>query len=44
VLLGSDFPQFSLRQATDALNRLDLTEEEKMKIRYGNAKRLFLEK
>jgi uncharacterized protein len=44
VMLGSDFPQFSLRQATDALNRLDLSDEEKMKIMYGNAKRLFLEK
>ena len=42
VLLGSDFPQFSLQQATDALDRLDLTKEEKKKIRYENAKKLFV--
>ena len=41
VLLGSDYPQFSLRRNADALERLDLTEEEKEKIRYGNAARLF---
>jgi hypothetical protein len=41
VLLGSDFPQFSLKANADALNRLDLTDEEKAKIRYGNAQRLF---
>jgi predicted TIM-barrel fold metal-dependent hydrolase len=41
VLLGSDFPQFSLERNADALERLDLTEEEKEKIRYGNAARLF---
>ncbi len=40
ILLGSDFPQFTLKQATDALDRLDLTPEEKQKIRYGNAKKL----
>ncbi|GAA0561020.1 hypothetical protein GCM10009415_48760 [Chitinophaga japonensis] len=42
VLLGSDFPQYSLRQAVDALDRLDLKQEEKDKIRYENAQRLLL--
>lgn len=41
VLLGSDYPQFSLKDNADALERLDLTDEEKRKIRYGNAARLF---
>lgn len=41
LLLGSDYPQLGLPQALDALNRLGLSEQEKSKIRYGNAKRLF---
>ena len=41
LLLGSDFPQMSLGQAVDALERLPLTEEEKRKIRWQNASRLF---
>ena len=41
LLLGSDYPQLGLAQSLDALNRLDLSDEEKAKIRYGNAKRLF---
>lgn len=41
VLLGSDFPQLSLAQTLDALDRLDLDESEKIKIRYENARRLF---
>ncbi len=41
LLLGSDFPQMSLKQAIDALERLDLTDEEKRKIRWDNANRLF---
>ena len=41
VLLGSDYPQYSLRQNLDALERLPLTAEEKAKIRVDNAKRLF---
>jgi predicted TIM-barrel fold metal-dependent hydrolase len=41
VLLGSDYPQFSLAQTLDALERLDLDESEKTKIRYMNALRLF---
>ncbi len=40
LLLGSDFPQLSLKQAVDALERLNLTEEERQKIRWGNASRL----
>ena len=41
LLLGSDFPQMSLKQAADALERLNLTEDEKRKIRWENASRLF---
>ena len=41
VLLGSDFPQISLLQTLTALDRLNLTPEEKSKIRYGNAQKLF---
>jgi uncharacterized protein len=40
VLLGSDYPQVTLGQTLDALERLDLEESEKSKIRYGNAQRL----
>lgn len=40
VLLGSDYPQFSLAQTLDALERLDLDDSEKAKIRYTNARRL----
>jgi uncharacterized protein len=40
VLLASDYPQFSLKQTLDALERLDLTAEEKAKIRAGNARAL----
>lgn len=42
LLLGSDFPQMSLKKGADALNRLGLTEEEKRKIRWDNAERLLL--
>jgi predicted TIM-barrel fold metal-dependent hydrolase len=41
VLLGSDFPQLSLPQTVAAFERLDLTGEEKTKIRYDNARKLF---
>ncbi len=41
LVLGSDFPQLSLQQAVDALERLNLTDEEKRKIRWENASRLF---
>jgi len=37
ILLGSDFPQFTLKQTVDALERLDLDPSEKNKIRYDNA-------
>src|SRR5262245_49913278 len=37
VLLGSDYPQFSLAQTLDALERLDLDDSEKARIRYSNA-------
>ncbi len=41
VLLGSDYPQMDLAAAVDALERLELDETEKAKIRWGNAARLF---
>lgn len=41
VLLGSDFPQFSLPQTLAAFEKLDLTAEERAKIRFGNAQKLF---
>lgn len=41
VMLGSDYPQMGLGQAADALERLDLTADEKAKIRSGNARKLF---
>ncbi len=40
ILIASDYPQFSLKQTLDALERLDLTPEEKAKVRAGNAERL----
>lgn len=40
LLLGSDYPQMSLAQNLEALDRLGLSEAEKEKIRYGNAQRL----
>jgi predicted TIM-barrel fold metal-dependent hydrolase len=40
VLLGSDFPQISLAKTLAALDRLGLTESEKAKIRFENAKKL----
>lgn len=41
LLLGSDYPQLTLPQTLAALDRLKLTNEEKAKIRYGNARKLF---
>lgn len=41
VILGSDYPQISLAETMEAFEKLDLTEEEKTKIRVGNARRLF---
>lgn len=43
VLLGSDYPQLQLADAARALDRLDLTAEEKAKIRWGNAKALLID-
>ena len=40
VLLGSDYPQMTLGASANALDRLDLTKEEKAKIRSGNARKL----
>lgn len=42
LLLGSDFPQLSLKKSVAALNRLGLSEAEKRKIRWDNAERLLL--
>lgn len=41
VLLGSDYPQFTLAENLAAFDKLDLTPEEKAKIRYENARALF---
>jgi predicted TIM-barrel fold metal-dependent hydrolase len=41
VLLGSDYPQFSLEQNVTALSHLPLTDSERAKIRYQNARALF---
>ena len=41
VLLGSDYPQFSLAQNLDALERLGLSEAEVTRIRFQNARDLF---
>jgi predicted TIM-barrel fold metal-dependent hydrolase len=41
VLLGSDYPQFSLEQNVTALGRLPLTDSEQAQIRYQNARALF---
>lgn len=41
ILLGSDYPQYSLEQNVSALSRLDLSESEKAKILYENARTLF---
>jgi predicted TIM-barrel fold metal-dependent hydrolase len=41
VLLGSDYPQIGLGRTVDAFERLGLTDDEKAKIRSGNASKLF---
>ncbi len=41
ILIGSDYPQFSLAQTLEAFEKLDLSEAEKAKIRHGNAQALF---
>jgi hypothetical protein len=40
IIFGSDFPQFTLAKGVEALERLELTAEEKQKIRFENAKKL----
>jgi uncharacterized protein len=40
ILFGTDFPTFSLSQTLESFDKLDLTEEERNKILYENAKRL----
>lgn len=40
VMLGSDYPQITLKRTLDALEQLDLTSEEKAGIRSGNALRV----
>lgn len=40
VLFGSDFPQFSLEETIQAVNKLSLTKQEKNLIMYLNAKKL----
>lgn len=42
IILGSDYPQFSLAESVQALERINLTAEERAQIRYGNAERLLL--
>jgi predicted TIM-barrel fold metal-dependent hydrolase len=41
IIVGSDYPQFSLKQNLDALDKLSLSEDEKARIRFGNARKLF---
>lgn len=40
LILGSDFPQYTMAQTLKAFEKLDLTSEEKRLIRYGNAQAL----
>jgi predicted TIM-barrel fold metal-dependent hydrolase len=40
VMLGSDYPQMSLARMNEALEKLDLTPQEKTLIRSGNAQRI----
>ena len=41
ILLGSDYPQYSLEQNVRALDRLGLSETEKAQVRLDNARKLF---
>ncbi len=41
VLIGSDYPQISLARTVEALEKLDLTKEEKAAILNGNARRIW---
>jgi predicted TIM-barrel fold metal-dependent hydrolase len=40
VMLGSDYPQMPLARMVEALDKLDLTQEEKSAILSGNARRI----
>jgi predicted TIM-barrel fold metal-dependent hydrolase len=40
VMLGSDYPQITLARTVEALEKLDLTKEEKAAILSGNARRI----
>jgi len=40
VMMGSDYPQISLKRMVEALEKLDLTQEEKTAILRGNARRI----
>jgi len=40
LLLGSDFPQYTLEQNPDALEQLPLTGDGRAKARFGNARTL----
>jgi hypothetical protein len=40
VMLGSDYPQMPLARMVEALEKLDLTQEEKTAILSGNARRI----
>ena len=44
IMLGSDYPQFTLRQTVDALESLDLARSEKDAILYGTARKLLTPK
>jgi predicted TIM-barrel fold metal-dependent hydrolase len=41
VLIGSDYPQVTLARTVEALEKLDLTKEEKAAILSGNARRIW---
>jgi hypothetical protein len=41
IILGSDYPQMSLERTLQAFEKIDFTDEEKAKIRVGNARKLF---
>lgn len=41
VLIGSDYPQYTMAETLAALAQLDLTAEERARILYGNARALF---
>jgi predicted TIM-barrel fold metal-dependent hydrolase len=43
-MLGSDYPQFTLRHSVDALESLDLSRSEKDSILYGTAHTLLTPK